>query len=1128
MIMNTRNLNTSVKIIAVFFLAGIVFFSCSFNNPEFGTLVVKLPGSGAVKGVYDTVSDEFLSKLRYEIVCTGSRTVTESFRYGQNASVSLSPGEWNISVTVHIVGSPKVIGEGENFTVTIEAGKITAKDDLLIGIDTWHCDITSFSVNISGSVVEIKDLQGGNAGVIIISVPFGWTPGNQPVTFNATHEGVSMYPPPGPLSPFNIGPVDVLFEVTAESGDIKPYNLTVEELPPPGNFYLGKTMTLAGQVYEWHFDWYTGQTTETPYTGTDDVYSASPGGISLGGNGKITNGNLNFTISEPPLFNYLIDEAPLLFGGGDEEGEGIDFFTDFKVEPDNTRAAALMLFIMKEGDEIQLSRMRENFGGGSMTSGTYEGVGYIYVDQNANLTATGVNYLDDIPVTIPDLNLNLRTGWNAIYYREEINWLHETIGVTVTLGNPENLRWVLSSGYNIEEPGTYNEWPSPAIWASYGLEGIQQPYGTRVEYANNNFGYLHVMLGNADQGHFEDLRDYFKYNTAGVNYTDDYSEFSRFYSYQGREYMLALNISEGVISIYINRGETIRDFLIIDKGTLVTGEAWHPDDINLLNPDEKHLYNFTAQSGRLYYIEWVDWDVNNNYADIVVGIRREGQTEYIEELIDISNRTEICCSYSFTADFSGQTIIEVCGIVYNESGSYRIRVIESDPNVLAAVYKESLTLGEAWHIDVLHPFKEHIYSFTAQSGRNYRVEWVDADSISGDNYADILVSARMSGETTLLFGPTDGTEGLNFYYYLFPENTTGQVDVVVQGFSGSSYGMYKIRVIDTEAGTAPVISVSGPPPQPIDLADGDTSSLSVTAVVIPDTAELTYQWYISSSPANTGGTPISGATSSMLTVPISSHTTGTMYYYCLVSASGATPMPSNPAAVTITPATEPTEQGVWPTSEWADFDLAEMAFAQPSGTTVDLSSPFDDGSADLFVSLGNATTISITSLQASIESIIGDGKGEEIEDETMTFTFGIIYSYSVQNRDYNLMMALSGSNLIIGVVRLYWPENSVWEIFGLSGLVQPAGTSLGQVDVGEDGVHIWLKNADEGSLDYLKDFFKEVCGEDLELISNPGGSRYYGSYSFGGQEYIVNLETFIDSPFGNLMFGIFPFEIIDP
>jgi hypothetical protein len=64
---------------------------------------------------------------------------------------------------------------------------------------------------------------------------------------------------------------------------------------------------------------------------------------------------------------------------------------------------------------------------------------------------------------------------------------------------------------------------------------------------------------------------------------------------------------------------------------------------------------------------------------------------------------------------------------------------------------------------------------------------------------------------------------------------------------------------------------------------------------------LTYQWYSNTTNSNTGGTPVSGATGSTFSIP-AGLTTGTYYYYCVVSSVGAVSVPSNAATVTVTSA----------------------------------------------------------------------------------------------------------------------------------------------------------------------------------------------------------------------------------
>jgi hypothetical protein len=61
---------------------------------------------------------------------------------------------------------------------------------------------------------------------------------------------------------------------------------------------------------------------------------------------------------------------------------------------------------------------------------------------------------------------------------------------------------------------------------------------------------------------------------------------------------------------------------------------------------------------------------------------------------------------------------------------------------------------------------------------------------------------------------------------------------------------------------------------------------------------LSYQWYSNTTNSNTGGTPISGATSNSFAIP-ARLTVGTYYYYCVVNAIDAVSVASNVAIVTV-------------------------------------------------------------------------------------------------------------------------------------------------------------------------------------------------------------------------------------
>ncbi|WP_310594203.1 LamG-like jellyroll fold domain-containing protein [Flavobacterium sp.] len=93
--------------------------------------------------------------------------------------------------------------------------------------------------------------------------------------------------------------------------------------------------------------------------------------------------------------------------------------------------------------------------------------------------------------------------------------------------------------------------------------------------------------------------------------------------------------------------------------------------------------------------------------------------------------------------------------------------------------------------------------------------------------------------------------------------------------SGCTYTSTKLFTVNT----LPAISVQPASTAQTICINGSATALSVTATG----AGLTYQWYKSTTAANTGGTLIAGATSATYT-PLTT-TAGNAYYYCVVSGT---------------------------------------------------------------------------------------------------------------------------------------------------------------------------------------------------------------------------------------------------
>ena len=117
-------------------------------------------------------------------------------------------------------------------------------------------------------------------------------------------------------------------------------------------------------------------------------------------------------------------------------------------------------------------------------------------------------------------------------------------------------------------------------------------------------------------------------------------------------------------------------------------------------------------------------------------------------------------------------------------------------------------------------------------------------------------------------------------------------DIGEGGYNGSGSDGAPWYAIDISAQPDPATTL---------IAGSIAGSLSVTANLTPapTTIPLNYQWYSNTTNSNMGGTTVSGATSATFAIP-ATLAAGTHYYYCVVSATGATDMPSNVATLTVT------------------------------------------------------------------------------------------------------------------------------------------------------------------------------------------------------------------------------------
>jgi hypothetical protein len=164
------------------------------------------------------------------------------------------------------------------------------------------------------------------------------------------------------------------------------------------------------------------------------------------------------------------------------------------------------------------------------------------------------------------------------------------------------------------------------------------------------------------------------------------------------------------------------------------------------------------------------------------------------------------------------------------------------------------------------------------NGANLTYQWYTNSSNSNSG------GISVSGANSATFTPPSSIEGTAYYYVI----VTGNCGISTSNVSG----LFTV--------TAPVTTITQQPastPQTICIGDSFTS-ISVAAI---GEGTVSYQWYSNSSPSNSGGTLISGATSQTYT-PLSG-TVGTTYYYAVANSDCGTVPTAVSGAFTVNPLT---------------------------------------------------------------------------------------------------------------------------------------------------------------------------------------------------------------------------------
>ena len=278
-----------------------------------------------------------------------------------------------------------------------------------------------------------------------------------------------------------------------------------------------ETLSLSGRVSLVNYDFSSG----TPsITYSNFIGNLEINDYGTGGSGAITNGNLSYSVGTPSNLSTFNKE--------DVENYFEDY--DITLSTASVQATILSEFGIANDNDAYLYRGSAvwNVSGNSGTQ-IHETVDYIYVNNDITITGTGgtegphTNTYEGITYTqtyiARNFSLALKTGWNAIYSKNEISstltgpaqnptGMTYTSTITISLSNP-SLRWVLEDYVPPptippanHTPLTFDTWANGNITSS-----VREQYFSFTATATQH--YIHFNPGTLDDVDVE------VYNTSG-------------------------------------------------------------------------------------------------------------------------------------------------------------------------------------------------------------------------------------------------------------------------------------------------------------------------------------------------------------------------------------------------------------------------------------------------------------------------------------------------------------------------------------------------------------------------------------------------------------------------------------
>ncbi|MDR0247250.1 MAG: hypothetical protein LBI16_02485 [Burkholderiales bacterium] len=322
-------------------------------------------------------------------------------------------------------------------------------------------------------------------------------------------------------------------------------------------------------------------------------------------------------------------------------------------------------------------------------------------------------------------------------------------------------------------------------------------------------------------------------------------------------------------------------------------------------------------------------------------------------------------------------------------------------------YTDGANIGEGGYKGSTPPTPLSLYAIVASAGANGSIVPNGTVTVSeGTNVTFTITADDGYSIASVLIDGTNNPAAVASGSYMFT-NVTGNHTIVAAFTLGGTATI----TIDTQ-------------PQNATVTEGAiTESLTIAATVTPS-GTPSYQWYSNTTDSNVGGTLLVSATGANFAIPTTLTAAGSpYYYYCVVSASGATSVASDVAKVTVTAAPVPVVTSIAVTTQPTTLSYTEGEALNLSGLEVTLSYSdgasvdvllSDFGTSNLTTEPAAGTTLTVAAHNGNPVTVIYDNSATLRADTTpLTVTAAPIYSISLdQGGTYNFGSAVFGYGTI--------------------------------------------------------------------------------------------------------------------